>query len=216
MTGPAALRLVVVDDQAITRLGLRYALDRDGLRVVAEAADGESALAVVARCRPDVVVMDVRMPGRDGISATRALTAEPGAPRVLVLTTFGLDEYLTGALRAGATGFVLKDAPPATLRAAVRAVASGAVFVDPAMAGRLAAALPAHPAPAPGLDRLTDRERDVLALVGAGRSNAEIAAALVVEESTVKTHVHRILTKLGLRNRVQAALLAQAAGIVPR
>jgi DNA-binding NarL/FixJ family response regulator len=213
------IRVVLVDDQALVRGGFRSILDRQpGIDVVGEAADGREALAVCRAQRPDVVCMDVRMPGMDGLEATRRLLAEPTAPRVLVLTTFDLDTYVYEALRAGASAFLVKDAPPEQLVAAVRAVAAGEELFAPSVLRRLVAAYVREPPDdaAEVLAPLTDRERDVLREMAAGLTNAEIAAALFLSPATVKTHVTRILTKLGLRDRVQAVVLAYECGLVRR
>jgi DNA-binding NarL/FixJ family response regulator len=218
------IRLMLVDDQALLRTGFRMVLDaQPDMEVVAEAGDGAEAVRALGATQVDVVLMDVRMPVMDGVEATRRICAS-GAARVLILTTFDLDEYAFAALKAGAGGFLLKDVPPAELLAAVRAVHSGDAVVAPSTTRRLldrfAPLLPgptADPAPAPspsGLDRLTDREHEVLLLVAQGLSNAEIATHLVLSEATVKTHVGRILTKLGLRDRVQAVVLAYETGLV--
>ncbi len=213
-------RVVLVDDQALVRGGFRSILDRQAdLEVVGEAADGAEALAVCAAERPDVVCMDIRMPGMDGIEATRRLLKRASPPRVLVLTTFDLDAYVYEALRAGASGFLVKDAPPERLVAAVRAVAAGEELFAPTVLRRLVEAYvrqpPAEPA-GDALSVLTEREREVLHQVAAGLSNAEIAQALYLSPLTVKTHVTRILTKLGLRDRVQAVVLAYECGLVRR
>jgi DNA-binding NarL/FixJ family response regulator len=209
------IRVVVADDQAAVRAGLVLILgSAPDIEVVAEAHDGEQAVEIARRERPHVVVMDVRMPRLDGVEATRRVTAERLAD-VLVLTTFDLDEYVFGALRAGAAGFLLKDADAPTLIDAVRTVARGDGIIAPAVTRRLIAAFagaPARPDPAV-LEPLTARERDVLAALGRGMSNLEISDRLAVAESTVKTHVSRILAKLGLRGRVQAAILAQDLGL---
>jgi DNA-binding NarL/FixJ family response regulator len=186
--------------------------------VVAEAADGAEAVAAVRRTGADVVLMDIRMPGVDGLEATRRILAEAPATRVLVLTTFDLDAHVYGALRAGASGFLLKSAPPEHLVAAVRTIAAGDALLDPAVTRRVIEEFARQPARAavepPGLQRLTEREREVLRLVARGLSNAEIAAELVVTEATVKTHVARLLAKLGLRDRVQAVVFAYEHGVV--
>jgi DNA-binding NarL/FixJ family response regulator len=189
----------------------------EGIEVAGEAADGVEAVSVTRELRPDVVLMDVRMPRVDGIEATRQITAMPEPPRVLVLTTFDLDEYVFAALRAGASGFMLKDAPEAQLLAAIRIVADGGSLFAPAVTRRLVerfASLEEPSAPPPALDTLTAREAEVLRLLARGRSNAEIAAELVVSEHTVKTHVAHILSKLGLRDRIQAVILAYESGLV--
>jgi DNA-binding NarL/FixJ family response regulator len=210
------IRVLVADDQPAVRAGIVLILAAaDGIEVVAEAGDGAAALARARALRPDVAVLDVRMPGVDGIAATRAIVGEELAA-VVVLTTFDLDEYVFGALRAGAAGFLLKDTDAAGLVAAVRAVARGDGMLAPAVTRRLIDAFASAPAPAagtPGLADLTGRERDVLACLGAGLSNQEIADRLAMAESTAKTHVSRILAKLGLRTRVQAAILARESGL---
>ena len=211
------LRVVLVDDQALVRAGFRMILGAEpDLEVVGEAGNGREAVEVVAATAPDVVLMDVRMPEMDGIEATRLVTAAPDAPRVLVLTTFDLDELVYDALRAGASGFLLKEAPPEQLVAGVRAVAAGDQLLAPSVTRRLierftAQAPPAEPA---AVDELTPRELEVLQLVARAMTNAEIAAHLFVSETTVKTHVARILMKLGLRDRVQAVVLAYERGLV--
>lgn len=221
------IRLLLVDDQPLLRAGFRMVLDaQEDLRVVGEAPDGAAAVEAAARLAPDVVLMDVRMPRLDGIEATRRiLAAADDGPRVLILTTFDLDEYAYAGLRAGASGFLLKDVPPTELIGAVRAVARGDAVVAPSVTRRLLDAyvhrLPAGPAPLaatgaghPALATLTPREREVLAEVAAGRSNAEIAQRLVLSEATVKTHVGRIFHKLDLRDRVHAVILAYEIGLV--
>jgi DNA-binding NarL/FixJ family response regulator len=216
------IRVLVADDQALVRAGLRMLLDaQPGLEVAGEAADGADAVAKVGELRPDVVLMDVRMPGVDGVVATRRLVEAglvgPEAAAVLVLTTFGLDGVVRDALRAGASGFLLKDADPEELVRAVRNVAAGDAVLDPAVTRRVLEGLadPAGPTRDPSiLDRLTGRERAVLAQLALGRSNAEIGARLDVAEETVKSHVKQVLTKLGVRNRVQAAVLAYETGLV--
>ena len=210
------IRVVIADDQPLMRAGFRAVLEATGsIEIVAEAGDGDEAVRVAEALRPDVVLMDIRMPGTDGIEATRRLPRQ----RVLVLTTFGLDEYIVEALRAGASGFLTKDAPAQDLVAAVRAVAAGDAVLSPAVTRRLldrvSARLP--PAVASGggaLAELTEREREVLQLLATGFSNAEIAAALVVAEPTAKTHVSNVLGKLGLRDRVQAVIYAYEHGLV--
>jgi DNA-binding NarL/FixJ family response regulator len=216
-------RVLIVDDQALTRMGFTMVLDAsDDLEVVGEAGDGATAVAQVRALKPDVVLMDVRMPGMNGIEATARIAEEYPDSRVLVLTTFDLDEYAFEALRAGASGFLLKDAQPAELVAAIRSVAAGDAVVAPRVtrrlldmfAGRLPRADERRPASGdPRLDELTPREVDVLRAVAQGMSNAEIADRLVVAEATVKTHVGRILAKLGVRDRVQAVIVAYQAGL---
>ena len=210
-----SVRVVVADDQEAIRAGLVLILaSAPGIEVVGEAADGAAAVDVARSVRPDVVLMDVRMPVLDGIEATRRIVAESLAD-VLILTTFDLDEYVFGALRAGAAGFLLKDTDADSLVSAVRLVAAGEGIIAPAVTRRLIAAFATtRAAPdASVLDRLTARERDVLAQLGAGLSNMEIAQRLDISEPTAKVHVSRILTKLGLRSRVQAAILAQELGL---
>ncbi|RZT85844.1 LuxR family two component transcriptional regulator [Pseudonocardia sediminis] len=216
------IRVVLVDDQELIRMGFRMVLDaRSDIDVVGEAADGETALALLETVEADVVLMDVRMPRLNGVEATRRIRAGGDVPRVLILTTFDLDEYAYDALRAGASGFLLKDTPLDDLVSAIRHVHSGDAVVAPSTTRRLLthfvdgrpAGEGTRPAPA-GLDRLTAREREVLVLVAQGLSNAEIAGHLVLSEGTVKTHVGRILTKLGLRDRVQAVVLAYESGVV--
>ena len=215
--------VLLVDDQPLVRAGFRMILEAAShLSVVGEASDGREAVEAARRLLPDVVLMDVRMPGMDGIEATRRIVersrALDQAVRVLVLTTFDLDEYAVGALRAGAHGFLLKDSPPAELVTAVEAVASGGAVVSPQVLNRLlvrfAPLLPVPEAEAEAPDPLTGREREVLRLVARGWSNAEVAAHLVVGETTVKSHLSRILAKLGLRDRVQAVVHAYESGLV--
>ncbi|MDX6519324.1 MAG: hypothetical protein QOF50_2170 [Gaiellaceae bacterium] len=213
-------RVLIADDQALVRVGLRKILESDPqLTVVGEAGDGEGAVAEARRSLPDVVLMDIRMPVLDGIEATRRIVrAQPGT-RVLILTTFGLDGYVYDALHAGASGFMLKDAPPEELVAAVRIVASGDALLAPAVtravidafARRQAVAEPRVPA---AVGELTPREREVLDLLAAGLSNPEICAQLVISEATAKTHVAHILQKLGLRDRVQAVIYAYESGLL--
>jgi DNA-binding NarL/FixJ family response regulator len=214
------VRVLVVDDQAMVREGLRMILDlQEDLKVVGEAADGASALRAAAEHRPDVVLMDIRMPGMDGLEATRRLLHDgrPG-PRVLVLTTFGEDEYLYAAMRAGASGFLLKDSPRSALLHAVRTVADGSALLDPTLTRRLIEDWVRRPPPAVGvpepLRRLTPRELDVFIAMARGRSNAEIAAGLYLSETTVKSHVAHLLAKLDLRDRVQAVVLGYECGLV--
>jgi DNA-binding NarL/FixJ family response regulator len=213
------IRVVLVDDQAMVRTGLRMVLAAEpDIEVVGEAADGAAGVQVVTRTRPDVVLLDVRMPGVDGLEAARRIVAAELPTRVVVLTTFDEDEYVAAALRAGVSGFLLKVAPPEDLVAAVRTVAAGHGLLDPAVTLRVIESFAAAPAPDPAragaLAQLTERETDVLALVAAGLSNAEIAARLYLGEATVKTHVSRVLLKLGLRDRVQAVAFAYESGLV--
>ena len=211
--------VLIADDQAMIRTGLRKILEAEtDLQVVAEAADGAEAAGEAVRLRPDVVLMDIRMPVLDGIEATRRITRTVPATRVLILTTFGLDTYVFDALRSGASGFMLKDAPPEELVAAVRIVAAGDALLAPAVTRsvveefvRAPAATPAEPQ---GLDELTPREREVLDLLARGLSNPEICSELVISEATAKTHVARILQKLDLRDRVQAVIYAYESGLV--
>lgn len=213
------IRVLVTDDDGLMRAGLRAVLSSDpALDVVGEAGDGAEAVAVARRTRPDVVLMDVRMPGVDGIDGTRALLAQVPAARVLILTTFEDDDYLFGALDAGASGFLLKRTEPERLIAAIHTIAAGDALLAPAVTRRVIDRVASAPGTDPAAGRrlrvLTPRERDVLELAARGLTNGEIAAALVVEESTVKTHVKRILAKLDLRDRVQAVILAYEAGLV--
>lgn len=215
-----SIRVVLVDDDPMVRTGLNLILGgNSGIDVVAEAADGEEALAVVAQHRPEVVLMDIRMPRRDGISATEALLARPNPPKILVLTTFDADDLVLQALRVGASGFLLKDTPPARLVEAVRAVAAGMPMLSPSVTAQLIAAV-ARPVPVDDararavakLAALTEREAEVAAAIGRGLSNNEIAAELYMSVATVKAHVGRIFTKLGVDNRVQIAILVHDAG----
>jgi DNA-binding NarL/FixJ family response regulator len=216
------IRVFVVDDQEMVRAGFTMLVDsQPDLQVVGEAGDGASALEQLAVTGADVVLMDVRMPRLDGVEATRQLVARPDAPRVIVLTTFDLDEYAFAAIKAGAAAFLLKDATPPVLLDAIRSVHAGDAVVAPSTTRRLlehfAESLPDPLAPAepdPRLTGLTDREREVLVLVGRGLSNTELAAHLVVAEATVKTHVGRVLAKTGSRDRVQLVVLAYEAGLV--
>ncbi|MDX6398073.1 MAG: hypothetical protein QOJ43_1481 [Gaiellaceae bacterium] len=213
------ISILLADDQHLVRSGFRMILGADAeLEVVGEATDGVEAVAEARRLTPDVVLMDVRMPRVDGIEATRQIAAMPDSPRVLMLTTFDLDEYVFAALRAGASGFLLKDAPEAQLLAAIRVVADGGSLFAPAVTRRLIERFAnlAEPAVPPALDGLTARETEVLRLLARGRSNAEIAAELVVSEHTVKSHVAHVLSKLDLRDRIQAVILAYESGLVRR
>lgn len=214
-----SVRVLLADDHGAIRAGLRLMLEQaEGVTVVGEAADGDAAVANARALRPDVVLMDIRMPGTDGIEATRRIVGE-GLAQVVALTTFDLDEYLFGVLRAGAVGFLLKSVGAAELVAAVRQVAAGDGVLAPEVTRRVLASVP-EPAPepvapdAPGLDRLTAREREVLVLLGEGRSNQQVAQALTVSETTAKTHVSRVLAKLGCRTRLEAAAVAHRAGLV--
>jgi DNA-binding NarL/FixJ family response regulator len=216
------IRVLLVDDQSLLRMGFRLILEAEpDIEVAGEAADGATGVSMAAALRPDVVLMDVRMPVMDGIAATAAITAAGPASRVLILTTFDLDQYVFAGLKAGASGFLLKDAPPAELLSAVRTVAAGDAVLAPSATRRLIDQF-APLLPDPGrqqdqdalLSQLTDRERDVFAELAAGRSNREIAAALHLSEGTVKIHVGRILAKLGLRDRVQAVVLAYESGLI--
>jgi len=211
--------VVVADDQELVRAGFCVILEAAGFTVAGEAADGAAAVALADSERPDVVLMDIRMPVMDGLEATRLITAAgPSAPKVVILTTFDLDDYVYEALRSGASGFLLKDAPRADLVAAVRVAAAGDALLAPSVTRRLIEAFarrPASVAPAPSrLLSLTPRERDILLQVARGRSNIEIARELVVTEATVKTHVGHLLAKLGLRDRVQAVILAYETGAI--
>jgi DNA-binding NarL/FixJ family response regulator len=210
--------VVVADDQGLVRFGLRKILDQEpDLEVVGEAVDGASAVDLVLRTRPDVVLMDIRMPGLDGIEATRRLVAAAPATRVLMLTTFGLDSYVYESLRAGASGFMLKDAPPEEIVGAVRIVASGEAMLAPAVTRQVIdefARLPRPRTRPDVLPVLTAREQEVFSLLVRGLSNAEICEALVISDATVKTHVARVLQKLGLRDRVQVVIHAYESGLV--
>ncbi|AIV35010.1 response regulator transcription factor [Streptomyces sp. R1] len=216
-----AIRVMLVDDQVLLRTGFRMVLAaQPDMEVVAEAGDGVEALQVLRSTAVDVVLMDVRMPKLDGVETTSRICVDPSAPKVLILTTFDLDEYAFSALKAGASGFMLKDVPPGELLAAIRSVHSGDAVVAPSTTRRLLDRF-APMLPATGqeprqkeLQRLTEREREVMVLVAQGMSNGEIAARLVLSEATVKTHVGRILTKLGLRDRVQVVVLAYETGLV--
>jgi len=212
-----SIRVLIADDQALVRTGFRLILEaEDDLVVVGEAPDGEHAVALARRVAPDVCLMDVRMPGMDGIAATRHLMELQNAPRVIMLTTFDLDEYVLDALRAGASGFLLKDVSAADLGAAVRIVAAGDALLSPSVTRRLLERferLPGVAKPPAGWDEITERESEVFALVAEGRSNAEIGQALHLSEPTVKTHVGRLLRKLDARDRVQLVVLAYRCGL---
>ena len=221
------IRVVVADDQALVRVGFCGIIAATpGLSVVGEAGNGHEAVALARETEPDVVLMDVRMPGMDGIEATRQITADTGV-HVLILTTFDLDEYVFSALRAGASGFLLKDTLPANLLHAIRVVAAGDALLAPSVTRRLIgaftsdggpaglAAAPAPSAPEPAMEALTDREREVLALVASGKSNAEIAGCLTISPATAKTHVAHLLTKLDARDRIQLVIIAYQSGLAP-
>jgi DNA-binding NarL/FixJ family response regulator len=215
------ISVLIADDQTLVRTGFRMILEAEpDLRVVGEAKDGGDAVEAARRCHPDVVLMDIRMPRLDGLEATRQSVGNgsPSSPRVLMLTTFDLDEYVFDALRAGASGFLLKDVPPEQLVAGIRSVAEGQALLAPTVTRRLIETFmrdrPHAAPPQPELDELTDREHEVLRLIARGLSNAEISDELVVSGTTVKTHVARVLSKLGLRDRVQAVVLAYETGIV--
>jgi len=214
-----SVRVLIADDQALVRSGFRLILQtRPDLEVVGEAADGEQAVRLARELDPDVILLDIRMPRLDGIEATRAIVASGSRARILVLTTFDLDEYVYGAIRAGASGFLLKDVRPAELIDAIRLVARGNALLGPTLIQRLLTRFgeppPPEPAPARLPATLTERERETLRLLADGLSNAEIARTLVVSETTVKTHVSNLLRKLGVRDRVQAVIVAYDAGIV--
>lgn len=218
-TAGGAIRTVVVDDQALVRTGFGMILDSEpDIEVVAEAANGREGVELCRRHRPDVVLMDIRMPELDGIEATRLITADAGVgTRVLILTTFDLDEYVYDALRAGASGFLLKDTPPDDLIGAVRVLAAGEALLAPSVTRRLIEEFASSAGgyrSVDGLDELTEREVEVLRLMARGMSNVEIADRLFLGETTVKTHVSRVLTKLGLRDRVQAVVAAYESGLV--
>jgi DNA-binding NarL/FixJ family response regulator len=226
---PDPPRVVIADDQTLVRRGFRLILNSADIAVVAEAANGKEAVAAVRKHRPDVVLMDIRMPEMDGLEATRRiLAAKPAEPgpgpsgnvRIIILTTFDLDQYVYAALAAGASGFLLKDVSPEHLVAAVQLVRTGDALLAPSITRRLVERFAPRPAPAGSrgrdLSALTPREQEVMGLVAQGMSNAELAAALTLSEATVKTHVARILTKLGLRDRVQAVVLAYETGLVTR
>jgi DNA-binding NarL/FixJ family response regulator len=214
-----SIRVLVVDDQALVRAGFVKLLEPEpDLQVVGEAGDGSEAVEAAQRARPDVILMDIRMPRLDGIEATRRIRARSRAARVLVLTTYDLDEYVFDALKAGASGFLLKDAPADQLVAGIRLIAAGDALLAPQVTKRLIEEFASRPTPPPGgpaeLAELTAREREILTLIARGLTNGEIAGELVLGESTVKTHVGNILSKLGLRDRVQAVVLAYETGLV--
>jgi DNA-binding NarL/FixJ family response regulator len=214
-----SIGVVVADDQAIVRAGFRLLIDSEpDLTVLGEAADGAEAVAVTRKTAPDVVLMDIRMPVMDGITATRLIAADAPRSRVLILTTFDLDEYVFAALRAGASGFMLKDRPPEELLAAIRVIAVGEALLAPNVTRRLIGHFTRQPdplsAPPEALEELTVREREVLALIAAGLSNAEIAGRLVMSVPTAKTHISRILAKLGARDRAQLVVIAYQSGLV--
>ncbi|WP_422768710.1 response regulator [Plantactinospora sp. WMMC1484] len=210
------IRVLLADDQTLVRAGFRSILEgEDGIEVVGEAADGAEAIRLARRLRPDVVLMDIRMPGLDGLAATGEIATDP-VVRVIILTTFDLDDYVYGALRAGASGFLVKDTEPAELIHGVRVVARGDALIAPSITRRLISeftARVAHPDPGPRLRALTVREREVMTLVAAGLSNDEIAARLVLSPATAKTHVSRIMTKTGVRDRAQLVILAYESGL---
>ena len=215
------IKVVVVDDQALVRAGFRVLIDSaDDLEVLGEASNGEDAITVVRNTSPDVVLMDIRMPVMDGIEATRSITGEHpgGGPRVLILSTFDLDEYVYAALRAGASGFMLKDTPPEELLAAIRIIAEGNALLAPSVTRRLISEFSKREVKVPGstdvTDTLTEREREVFALVAEGRSNREIADELHMSTPTAKTHVSSILMKVGARDRVQLVILAYESGLI--
>jgi DNA-binding NarL/FixJ family response regulator len=212
-----SIRVLVADDQSMVRAGFRMLLGgEDDIDVVAEAGDGREAVEKAARFEPNVVLMDIRMPDMDGLQATREILAANPAARILILTTFDLDEYIYEALSAGASGFVLKDDPPEQLIAAIRTVAAGDALLSPAVTNRVISrfARLQRPEPPKELDDLTSREADVLRLIAKGLSNAEIGEELFISDTTVKTHVTHVLQKLGLRDRVQAVVLAYQSGIM--
>ncbi|MFD9723753.1 response regulator [Streptomyces sp. NPDC059072] len=217
MTAPVpAPRVVIADDQELVRTGFRLILTARGIDVVGVAADGVEAVGLVRRTRPDVVLLDIRMPNMDGLEAARRILAEAPECRVIMLTTFDLDSYVYAALAAGASGFLLKDVTPEHLAAAVRLVGTGDALLAPSITRRLVERCGPGPEAAahPGLDSLTPREREVLTLMGHGRSNAELARDLTLSEATVKTHVARIFAKLSLRDRAQAVVVAYETGLV--
>ncbi|MGY1815555.1 response regulator transcription factor [Blastococcus sp. SYSU D00820] len=221
MTDAGPIRVLLVDDEELVRFGLRTVLEATGgFEVVGEAGDGRAAVAAAEQLRPDVVLTDIRMPVMDGLEATRRILALPHPPQVAVLTTFHVDEYVYAALAAGAAGFLLKDTPPREIAAAVRAVADGTATLSPKVTATLIESYvdrrtaPRRAAALQRIAELSEREREVLVLLGGGGSNAELARELFVSEATVKTYVSRLLTKLGLANRTQAAILAHEAGLL--
>jgi DNA-binding NarL/FixJ family response regulator len=214
------IRVVLADDQALVRMGLRVLIEREAdLTLIGEASDGHEALALVRRTKPDVVLLDIRMPGPDGLHVLREITADPGlaATRVVMVTTFETDEYVLDAVRVGASGFVLKDAEPADLIRAVRAAAAGDALLSPSVTRRLVELVgrrvPGTSADAPAMDTLTGREREIMAWVATGRSNDEIAAELFISPATVRTHVGRAMLKLNARDRAQLVVFAVRAGL---
>ncbi|WP_433379801.1 response regulator [Actinoplanes sp. CA-142083] len=212
------IRVLLADDHALVRTALQMVLtDADGVEVAGEAGTGDEAIRLTRELRPDVVVMDIRMPGMDGIEATRRITAEPEPPRVVALTTFDDDEYVYGALSAGASGFLVKDMALEDIVAAIRAVAAGDALIAPSVTRRLIELIVKRPEPAvaaPALDGVTEREREVLTLIGRGASNAEIADRMHITTATVKSYVGRLMTKLAARDRVQLVIVAYRTGLV--
>ncbi|GAA3864168.1 response regulator transcription factor [Streptomyces sedi] len=214
------MRVVLADDQMLVRAGFRSILsDEDDIEVVGEAADGAEAVELAASLRPDVVLMDIRMPGTDGLAATERIVADPrlSEVRVVILTTFDVDDYVYGALRAGASGFLVKDTEPMELLRAIRVCARGDALISPTVTRRLIAEFAGRarqPDPSPRLNALTEREREVMGLVGAGLTNDEIARRLVLSPATAKTHVSRVMTKLGVRDRAQLVILAYETGMI--
>ena len=215
-----SVRVAIADDHALVRAGFRALIEAEpGLEIAGEAADGAGAIELARTAKPDVILMDIRMPGTDGVAATAQITSGEAAgppPRVLILTTFDLDEYVYAALRAGASGFLLKDTPPAELLAAIRIIAAGDALLAPSVTRTLIREFARRPSPSPrpNLHQLTGREQDVLALVARGQSNAEIATELFITLATVKTHVSRLLTKLAARDRAQLIVIAYESGFI--
>jgi DNA-binding NarL/FixJ family response regulator len=209
------IRVAIADDQALVRSGFRMILDaRSDIEVVGEAADGNEAVTLVTEQQPDVLLLDIRMPNMDGIEATRRIVALGGSTRILILTTFDLDEYVYEAIRGGASGFLLKDVRPNELVDAIRVLASGNALLSPTALSQLLGHFQARPSTTPQLGDLTERETEILRLIANGQSNAELASTLVVSEATVKSHVSSVLRKLGVRDRVQAVIAAYDAGLV--